>query len=203
MSIYYDLGQVVGPQGPQGPQGPRGPQGPAGPGGGLPSGGSVGQVLTKTADGAAWADPAGGSGKQDKITASGLLKGNGNGGVSAAVAGTDYQAPLTAGADYQTPLTAGTDYATPASVPAASSAAPQMDGTAAAGSSSAFARADHVHPADTGRQAKITASGVLSGDGNGNITAKAVDTAPASGSGNLITSGAVYTAILGAIGGSY
>ena len=98
MSIYYDLGQVVGPQGPQGPQGPPGPQGPAGPGGGLPSGGSVGQVLTKTADGAAWADPAGGSGKQDKITASGLLKGNGNGGVSAAVAGTDYQAPLTASA---------------------------------------------------------------------------------------------------------
>ena len=30
------------------------------------------------------------AGKQDKITASGLLKGDGNGGVSAAVAGTDY-----------------------------------------------------------------------------------------------------------------
>ena len=28
--------------------------------------------------------------KQDKITASGMLKGNGSGGVSAAVAGTDY-----------------------------------------------------------------------------------------------------------------
>ena len=33
--------------------------------------------------------------KQDKITSSGLLKGNGSGTVSAAVAGTDYQAPLT------------------------------------------------------------------------------------------------------------
>lgn len=33
------------------------------------------------------------SGKQDKITASGVLKGNGNGGVSAAVAGTDYVSP--------------------------------------------------------------------------------------------------------------
>lgn len=32
------------------------------------------------------------SGKQAKITASGILKGNGNGGVSAAVAGTDYAA---------------------------------------------------------------------------------------------------------------
>lgn len=34
------------------------------------------------------------SGKQIKITASGLLKGNGSGGVSAAVAGTDYQSPV-------------------------------------------------------------------------------------------------------------
>ena len=34
------------------------------------------------------------SGKQAKITASGLLKGNGSGGVSAAVAGTDYQSPV-------------------------------------------------------------------------------------------------------------
>ena len=42
--------------------------------------------------------------KQDEITASGILKGDGAGGVSAAVAGTDYQAPLTAGTDYQTPL---------------------------------------------------------------------------------------------------
>lgn len=42
-------------------------------------------------------------GAQDTITASGILKGNGQGGVSAAVAGTDYQAPLTAGTDYATP----------------------------------------------------------------------------------------------------
>ena len=33
------------------------------------------------------------SGKQDKITASGILKGDGSGGVSAAVKGTDYAAP--------------------------------------------------------------------------------------------------------------
>ena len=36
------------------------------------------------------------SGKQDKITASGILKGNGTGSVSAAVAGTDYLKPVTA-----------------------------------------------------------------------------------------------------------
>lgn len=34
-------------------------------------------------------------GKQDEITASGILKGDGQGGVSAATPGTDYQAPLT------------------------------------------------------------------------------------------------------------
>ena len=34
--------------------------------------------------------------KQDRVTASGILKGDGNGGVSAAVAGTDYQAPIPA-----------------------------------------------------------------------------------------------------------
>ena len=42
----------------------------------------------------------------------GLLKGDGTT-ISAAVAGTDYQAPLTAGTDYQTPLVAGTDYQAP------------------------------------------------------------------------------------------
>ena len=41
---------------------------------------------------------------QKEITANGVLKGNGSGGVTAAVAGTDYQTPLTAGTDYQTPL---------------------------------------------------------------------------------------------------
>ena len=43
------------------------------------------------------------SNTQNKITASGILKGDGQGGVSAATAGTDYQEPLTAGTDYATP----------------------------------------------------------------------------------------------------
>lgn len=42
-------------------------------------------------------------GAQDEITASGLLKGDGGGGITAAQAGTDYQAPLSAGTDYATP----------------------------------------------------------------------------------------------------
>lgn len=40
---------------------------------------------------------------QPSITTIGILKGNGAGNVSAAVPGTDYQAPLTAGTDYATP----------------------------------------------------------------------------------------------------
>ena len=51
--------------------------------------------------------------KQNKITVSGILKGNGAGGVSAAVAGTDYQAPAaqaTALPTSGTALTANTIY---------------------------------------------------------------------------------------------
>lgn len=38
---------------------------------------------------------------------------------------------------------------TPPTVPSASSAAPSMDGTAAVGTATTYARADHVHPTDT------------------------------------------------------
>lgn len=52
-----------------------------------------------------WTPSAADVGAQPTITATGILKGDGSGGVSVAAAGTDYQAPLTAGTDYQTPLT--------------------------------------------------------------------------------------------------
>lgn len=83
-------------------------------------------------------------GAQPSVTAFGLLKGDGAGGITAAQAGTDYQAPLTANVDYQTPLSAGTDYATPAQL--------------------------------AEKQAKITASGLLKGDGAGGVTAAAAGT---------------------------
>ena len=94
--------------------------------------------------------------RQAKITASGLLKGDGNGGVTAA--------------------TAGTDYALPSAIPAASTSTPQMDGTGSYGSGTAYARSNHVHPTDTSRQAKITASGLLKGDGNGGVSAAVAGT---------------------------
>ena len=125
--------------------------------------------------------------RQAKITASGLLKGDGSGGVSAAAAGTDYQAPLTA----------GTDYATPGSIPAASSSTPLMDGTGSSGSETAYARGNHRHPTDTTRQAKITASGLLKGDGDGGVSAATAGTdyqAPPATATALPTSGTVLNA---------
>ena len=59
---------------------------------------------------------------------------------------------------------------------AASSTTPKMDGTAAVGTENAFARGDHVHPTDTSRQAKITASGILKGNGSGTVTAATAGT---------------------------
>lgn len=88
--------------------------------------------------------------KQAKITASGILKGDGSGGVTAAAAGIDY--------------------ATPNSLPEPSDTPPVMDGAAAAGTLTTYARGDHKHPADTSRQAKITASGLLKGDGAGGVS---------------------------------
>lgn len=63
------------------------------------------------------------------------------------------------------------DKAPTSSVPAATTTSPKMDGTAAVGSETKYAKGDHVHPTDTSRQAKITASGLLKGDGNGGVTA--------------------------------
>ena len=44
---------------------------------------------------------------------------------------------------------------TPPTVPSASSTTPSMDGTAAVGAATTYARADHVHPTDTSRQATL------------------------------------------------
>ena len=42
--------------------------------------------------------------------------------------------------------------------PTPSTAAPAMDGTAAAGTSTDYARADHIHPSDTSKQDTLTAA---------------------------------------------
>ena len=106
-------------------------------------------------------------GKQAKITASGILKGDGAGGVSSAVAGTDYATPQQVSEKYTKP----------------SSGIPSTDMTAAVQAS--LIKADTALQAvpdtyrtaadqdliDNGKQAKITASGILKGDGAGGVSA--------------------------------
>lgn len=62
------------------------------------------------------------------------------------------------------------------SVPTGSSTSPKMDGTATVGTETTWSHGDHVHPTDTSRQAKITASGILKGNGSGTISAAVAGT---------------------------
>ena len=78
---------------------------------------------------------------------------------------------------------------------AASDTAPAMDGTASAGSATTYSRGDHVHPSDTSKQAVITATGILKGNGAGSVTAATIDDTPTNNSNNLVTSGGVFSAI--------
>ena len=88
------------------------------------------------------------SGMQNTITASGILKGDGAGGVSAAVAGTDYGTySKPSGGIPATDLASGVI----PSVPSAYTSNPAMDGTASPGSSGSWAKGDHVHPSDTSK----------------------------------------------------
>lgn len=89
---WVNVGALKGPKGDTGPQGPKGATGAAGANGksayvSAQDGGYTGTEAQFNTDLAAV------GGKQSKITASGILKGNGSGGVSAAVKGTDYAAP--------------------------------------------------------------------------------------------------------------
>ena len=92
---------LQGPKGDTGPQGPKGDTGLQGPKGGTGAAGTDGKSAYVSAQDGGYtgteaqfnADLAAVGGKQAKITASGMLKGDGAGGVSAAVKGTDYAAP--------------------------------------------------------------------------------------------------------------
>lgn len=61
-------------------------------------------------------------------------------------------------------------------IPGGSSTSPKMDGTATVGTETAWAHGDHIHPSDTNKQDKITASGILKGNGSGTITAATAGT---------------------------
>ena len=91
----------TGPQGPKGDTGAQGDTGPQGPKGDTGAAGADGKSAYASAKDGGYTgteaqfntDLAAVGGKQARITASGLLKGDGAGGVSAAVKGTDYAAP--------------------------------------------------------------------------------------------------------------
>ena len=72
--------------------------------------------------------------------------------------------------------TASTDAATVGQIPTAGTSNPNMDGTSSAGSATTWSKSDHVHPTDTSRQAKITASGILKGNGSGGVSAATAGT---------------------------
>ena len=135
--------------------------------------------------------------KQDEIMVSGILKGNGSGVISTAVAGTDYVTPSnlptpsssTPNMDGTASAGSSTNYsradhvhptdtsrAAVSAIPAPSSTTPKMDGSASAGTSSNYSRADHVHPSDTTKQNEITVSGILKGDGTGDISSAVAGT---------------------------
>ena len=90
----------VGPQGPKGDTGAQGDIGPQGPKGDTGAAGADGKSAYASAQDGGYTgteaqfntDLAAVSGKQSKITASGILKGDGVGNVSGATPGTDYVA---------------------------------------------------------------------------------------------------------------
>ena len=57
-------------------------------------------------------------------------------------------------------------------IPSAGTGTPAMDGTGSAGSSSNYARADHVHPTDTSRAAASSVHSIPSGGSSGQYLAK-------------------------------
>ena len=105
-------------------------------------------------------------------------------------------------------LTNDSGYITSADVPegaAASTTTPKMDGTAAAGSETAFARGDHVHPVDTSRAPTSHAStGTTYGKGTGSnyghvkLSDSTTATTAAASGGTAATPKAVSDAYTGA-----
>ena len=55
------------------------------------------------------------------------------------------------------------------SKPQPSDTKPKAPGTASAGSESAYARGDHVHPSDDTKQVKIKVNGIVKGFGDGSV----------------------------------
>lgn len=114
---------------------------------------------------------------QAKITASGILKGDGVGNISGAVAGTDYQTPLPSqtGQSGKFLTTDGTDLS-----------------WAAGGGSGTIAATTNILKGD-GNGNAIAAT-------EASVSSLSIDNTPTASSPNLVTSGGVYAAIQGGSG---
>lgn len=154
------------------------------------------------------ASGGGGGGSIAHTTA--MLKGDGSGGAVAASAGTDYVQPsdlaaVATSGDYDdlidkpslaTVATTGayadlTGKPTIPTPPSPSSTTPAMDGTASAGSSADYARADHVHPSDTAKADVSSLASVATSGSYTDLTDK--PTIPAAGLPTGGASGQVLT----------
>ena len=127
-------GPTGDPGGPQGPKGDPGPVGPAGPGGPLGIQGPPGAT-----------GPTGTTGGVGPQGPQGIKGDPGVQGPPGPVA----EAP----SDGSTWVRKNGGWVNETLPPAPASAAPQMDGAAAVGTATKYAREDHVHPVDTSRAA--------------------------------------------------
>jgi Collagen triple helix repeat (20 copies) len=137
----------TGPAGPQGPQGAQGVQGPTGPPGPTAVSANANNTATLGTDGLVFVplSPAGSN-------ATPQMDGTGNGGVATTWSRSDHVHPTdTSRYAASNPNGYQTAAQVSAVLPTAASTAPVMDGTAAVGTGTTFARADHVHPSDTSR----------------------------------------------------
>ncbi len=165
----------VGPQGPPGIQGQQGPQGEVGPTGSAGANGAAGAIGPAGPQGPAGAQgpagvdgapgPQGLQGVQGTAGAAGATGAQGTQGPQGTQGIQGIQGipgPTAVSADANNTATLGTDGKVYVPVlPPASNATPAMDGVAATGVATAWARGDHVHPSDTSRMAKAgtTAAG--------------------------------------------
>ena len=141
--------------------------------------GSSGQVLKTNGTSIYW-DSAGGTGTVTQVTAgTGLKVGSASSGGDITTTGTinhinsvtaqTTQAVYPIKIDAQGHISA---YGSAVSIPSAATATPVVDGTAAVGSSSKYAKEDHVHPTDTSRAATTTVATQASINSSGLITYK-------------------------------
>jgi len=116
------------------------------------------------------------SGKQATITATGILKGNGNGNITSAVAGSDYAVP-------------SGNVASATKLQKATNIHVRLDST----SNASFDGTTNITPG---------VYGVLP-VGNGGTGNSGVDTTPVSGSTKMVTSGGIYNALAGKANSSH